>query len=134
MAITLAEPATGVVIVRIDDDGGRLQLIVGDDDPVEVLHLPGEPTQWRDATVREFLVLREFAAGVTFPEFASALEDGQGAACGLQPIQRVDSYFDPSNGRSYCLYRAASEQILRDAFLWLGLPKADIRGVRSAER
>ncbi len=130
VVITLSAPGSTAAMVRIEDSVGRLCLVDSGEEPVEVLHLPGEPDQWHDPTMGEFLVVREFPAGETFEQFAAALEDGQGAACGLQPIQRVDSYFDPERARSYCLYRAANEAILRDAFLWLGLPKAQIRPVQ----
>jgi hypothetical protein len=98
----------------------------------DVIELGGEPNEWFTTGSNEYLVIRDFPAGTTFKAFAAAVQEGQGAACGLQPVQRVVSYWDEAAARSYCIYRAASGDILRDAFTWLGLPGASIYGIEVA--
>jgi hypothetical protein len=104
----------------------------GPDHRAPVEHLPGEPDQWFTEGMHEYLVIRDFPSSTTFAQFSSALNEGQGAACGLQPIQRVVSYWDGARTRGYCLYRAGSADVLRDAFTWLGLPPAVIHSVQRA--
>ena len=129
-----AEPAVTFFVTE-DRLGLAAQLVRPDGtDQARVERLPGEPDQWFAPGMNEFLVIRNFPLAPTFAQLATALQEGKGAACGLQPIQRVDSYWDSTHARSYCLYRAGSSKVLHDAFLWLGLPAASIHAVRPLPR